>query len=115
MRVEVRLEESDEAFEIDTRLLVIAEGGPSTLCDRLGIARSNHDYEQHALIGNVALSRPHEGVAFERFTNTGPRALLPLLPAEGESRASLVWTLAGEDARRPTNRTFTYCSHQPRQ
>jgi 2-octaprenyl-6-methoxyphenol hydroxylase len=99
MRVEVRREESDETFEIDTKLLVIAEGGRSTLCDQLGIARSSHDYEQHALIANVALSRPHEGVAFERFTNTGPLALLPLLSAEGESRASLVWTLAGEEAQ----------------
>lgn len=83
---------------IETKLLVIAEGGRSPLCDRLGIVRSREDYGQHALIANVGLSQSHEGVAFERFTNTGPLAMLPLLPVDGEQRASLVWTLAADEA-----------------
>lgn len=100
MRVEVRQGGNDETCEVTTKLLVVAEGGRSALCDQLGITRSSHDYQQHALIANVGLSRPHGGVAYERFTTTGPLALLPLLPAEGgEPRASLVWTLAGDEAQ----------------
>ena len=99
MRVELQQDSSEQLSIVETKLLVIAEGGRSSLCEQLGIARTSHDYGQHALIANVALSQPHEGVAYERFTNTGPLALLPLLPVEGESRASLVWTLAAEEAQ----------------
>ena len=84
---------SDEPSRVAAKLLVIAEGGASPLCNQLGIMRSSEDYGQQALIANVGLSQSHAGVAFERFTNTGPLAMLPLLPVDGEPRASLVWTL----------------------
>ena len=41
-------------------------------------------------------SEAHCGQAFERFTDDGPMALLPL----PENRCALVWTRAGMDARR---------------
>ena len=51
-------------------------------------------YRQQALIANVAFARPHEGCAFERFTDEGPLALLPLPGVAGaEHRSALVWTL----------------------
>ena len=90
--------DSAEPSRVAAKLLVIAEGGASPLCNQLGIMRSNEDYGQHALIANVGLSQSHKGVAFERFTNSGPLAMLPLLPVEGEPRASLVWTLGADDS-----------------
>ena len=36
------------------------------------------DYRQTALVFNVTLERPHENTAYERFTRSGPIALLPL-------------------------------------
>jgi 2-octaprenyl-6-methoxyphenol hydroxylase len=56
-------------------------------------------YQQHALVANVAFSQPHKGCAYERFSDQGPIALLPLAASSpGENRASLVWTLAPERA-----------------
>ena len=51
-------------------------------------------YDQHALVANIAAAEPHGGCAYERFTDEGPIALLPLLAAPGgEHRSALVWTL----------------------
>jgi len=43
-----------------------------------------------AVIANVTTAQGHAGVAYERFTETGPLALLPL----SGQRSALVWTLA---------------------
>jgi len=53
-------------------------------------------YDQSALIANISPSQPHEGLAFERFTDDGPMALLPL----PDNRCALVWTRQGMDAKR---------------
>ncbi len=77
-----------------TPLAVVADGADSALLGDLGIHVQRRDYHRTAVIANVALSRPHGGVAYERFAADGPVALLPLPDAEGEHRAALVWTLA---------------------
>lgn len=87
--------EQDSAI-ITTPLVVLAEGGRSGLCEKMGIHRAHEDYNQAAIIANVAFSKPHENVAFERFTRKGPLALLPLPTLEGEHRAALVWTQDSE-------------------
>ncbi|MES2626814.1 MAG: 2-octaprenyl-6-methoxyphenyl hydroxylase [Pseudomonadota bacterium] len=82
---------------ITTSLVILAEGGRSTLCEQLGISHQHTDYEQSALIANVAFSQPHEGKAFERFTPKGPLALLPLADHDNQHRAALIWTHASEN------------------
>lgn len=77
---------------LDTHLMVLADGGRSPLKAMLGIDDQVHDYHEHALIANVEISRPHMGVAYERFDSAGPMALLPL---EGQ-RMGLVWTRSPE-------------------
>ena len=75
-------------------LVILADGGRSTLLDDLRIARKHFDYQQHALVANVSLDRPHEGKAYERFAGSGPMALLPLKGTQpGEHRCGLVWTV----------------------
>lgn len=71
-------------------LTVLADGGRSGLKEQLGIDSDAAPYDQVALIANVEMSRPHDGVAYERFTREGPIALLPL---RGQQMA-LIWTLA---------------------
>ncbi|HTD90786.1 MAG TPA: FAD-dependent monooxygenase, partial [Burkholderiales bacterium] len=66
------------------RLTVVADGGD---IDGLAPAKSI-DYGQHALTARVTTVLPHRNIAFERFTQDGPLALLPF----GEEMA-LVWTL----------------------
>lgn len=79
---------------VDTALLVLADGGKSPVCEQLGIAQSIERYDQHALIANIVFEKPHGNVAFERFTDTGPLAVLPLQSIDGKNRGSLVWTLS---------------------
>lgn len=81
-----------EKRSLQTALLVLAEGGRSGLCEQLGIHRHHKDYHQVALVANVITSRLHDGVAYERFTEQGPLALLPLRPFERRSRSALIWT-----------------------
>lgn len=96
--VRVRLE-GEESLDVDAALLVVADGAASGLRRQLGVAVAEAPYQQHALIANVATGEPHRGCAFERFTDEGPVALLPLLPASGgENRSALVWTLPPERA-----------------
>ena len=80
-------------------LLLVADGANSGLRAQLGVAVAEKAYRQHALIANVAFSKPHGGCAYERFTDEGPVALLPLISTTGgENRAGLVWTMTGEQA-----------------
>lgn len=75
-------------------LLIVADGSESPISQLLGIRTRVFDYGQTALIANVALEKSHQAIAYERFTEQGPMALLPLPPVAGEQRAALVWTLA---------------------
>lgn len=82
---------------LEAGLTVLADGGRSGLKEVLGITSEATPYDQVALIANVAVSRPHRGVAYERFTPEGPMALLPL-PGQA---MELVWTHpAGTEQRR---------------
>ncbi|RMG55145.1 MAG: 2-octaprenyl-6-methoxyphenyl hydroxylase [Gammaproteobacteria bacterium] len=85
---------SGERDELAARLLVAADGTHSPVRERLGIAVQREDYGQTAVIANVATERSHDGVAYERFTEHGPLAMLPM----SDGRCSLVWTHRSEDA-----------------
>jgi 2-octaprenyl-6-methoxyphenol hydroxylase len=90
-----RLTLNDET-ELECDLAILADGGRSSLREQLGIAVLQRPYDQSALIANVTPSEAHCGQAFERFTEEGPMALLPL----PENRCALVWTRTGNDTRR---------------
>ncbi|MGM0983154.1 MAG: 2-octaprenyl-6-methoxyphenyl hydroxylase [Pseudomonadota bacterium] len=91
-----RLQLSDGS-ELEAGLTVLADGGRSGLKERLGIESQERPYDQVALIASVDASRPHGGVAYERFTPAGPIALLPL---RGQAM-ELVWTHErGQEERR---------------
>ena len=80
------------------KLLVVADGAESKTRKRLGIGVRVKDYGKVGLIANISLEKPHQGVAYERFTDWGPMAMLPLTDMEGEHRSALVWTLLPEKA-----------------
>ncbi|MEA1605467.1 2-octaprenyl-6-methoxyphenyl hydroxylase [Pseudomonas spirodelae] len=86
----------DDGSELECNLATLAEGGRSGLREQLGIAVSTTPYGQSALIANVSPQEPHHGLAFERFTEEGPMALLPL----ADNRCALVWTRATLEAER---------------
>jgi 2-octaprenyl-6-methoxyphenol hydroxylase len=74
---------------LNARLTVAADGAASAVRGFLGIGAEVRDYRQHAIVSAVRLSRPHGGVAYERFTADGPLALIP----KPGNAASLVWTV----------------------
>lgn len=75
--------------KLESKLLVLAEGGDSPTRQLAGFVCQIEPYQQSALIANIAIASPHQHIAYERFTSTGPLALLPL----SRQRYSLVWTL----------------------
>lgn len=90
--VSVVVKKENTSREIKARLLVLAEGGRSGLCEQLGIHRVSTKYNQTAIIANVSFADDHCNIAYERFTSKGPLALLPLSQADGMNRSALVWT-----------------------
>lgn len=75
---------------IKTHLVVAADGIESAVRDAFGVAADVRDYEQTAVITTVLPRKFHEYVAYERFTASGPLALLPLT----DGRCTLVLTLS---------------------
>lgn len=88
---------ADTEHSLRCKLVVIADGAQSALRQQIGISSDTTPYDQHALVTNVELALPHKGVAYERFTDTGPIALLPLTDCESRHRAALVWTVPSAD------------------
>jgi 2-octaprenyl-6-methoxyphenol hydroxylase len=85
-----------EVEHVSARLVVAADGAHSSVRAAAGIGASTEDYDQVAITANVATDRPHDGTAYERFTPTGPIALLPL----HDGNYGLVWSVAPDEASR---------------
>ncbi|WP_116812053.1 2-octaprenyl-6-methoxyphenyl hydroxylase [Steroidobacter cummioxidans] len=83
---------------VEAKLAIAADGARSTLRQSAGIGSSTWDYEQVALVSNVLSQHFHDHVAYERFTNAGPLALLPLT----EGRLGVVWTFRPDTAKEMT-------------
>lgn len=92
----VVIDQNGESTTLTAPLVVMADGGRSELRQRMGIEYRQTPYHQHALIANVEIDRPHLGVAYERFTESGPIALLPIEDHDGRHRMGLVWTLSDD-------------------
>jgi 2-octaprenyl-6-methoxyphenol hydroxylase len=80
--------------DVACSLLVAADGANSTVRELVGIGSSRIDYRQRAIIGNLLPEIPMANRAFERFTDSGPLALLPIT----DGRAAFVWCLAAGEA-----------------
>ncbi|MEM1402034.1 MAG: 2-octaprenyl-6-methoxyphenyl hydroxylase [Pseudomonadota bacterium] len=105
MRVTVNDRSGDDASEESREelvdLLVIADGAESDLREQLGFLTRRKAYGQSAIVANLSFPKDHEGCAFERFTQSGPLALLPLPgTSQDPHRMALVWSLPPDDAER---------------
>lgn len=98
---QIAIEHNGETLQLTANLLAIADGTNSTLRTKLNIGVREHDYQRQAIIANLCCSQPHNGFAYERFTDWGPMALLPLInnAATSEPRMALVWTMDPERAQ----------------
>lgn len=76
-----------DSHTLNSRLVVLADGGRS-LDEIAGLVKETKEYGHDALISKISAELPHNNVAYERFTENGPMALLP----NGARDFSLVWT-----------------------
>ncbi|MCD5987706.1 MULTISPECIES: 2-octaprenyl-3-methyl-6-methoxy-1,4-benzoquinol hydroxylase [Pseudomonas syringae group] len=82
--------------------LVIAADGANSAVRRLtGTQTREWDYQHHAIVTSVRTSNPHRKTAWQRFTDNGPLAFLPL-QREGEHWCSIVWSVTPKEAERLT-------------
>jgi 2-octaprenyl-6-methoxyphenol hydroxylase len=79
---------------VAARLVVAADGAHSVVRTTAGIDADVEDYDQIAIVANVTADRPHEGTAYERFTDSGPLAVLPL----HDGSYGVIWTCRPERA-----------------
>ena len=85
----VEYEHGGERRELTAALVALADGGAAGESAAKAI-----DYQQCAVTARVVSERPHNNMAFERFTTHGPLALLP-----DRDGWALVWTTTPEHAR----------------
>lgn len=85
---------ADGMHGVDTSLLVGADGTESFVRARLGIEAERLDYEQTLFVATVTPQHEHAQRAYERFSDEGPVALLPL----AERRCGLVLTVPASQA-----------------
>lgn len=82
----------DNGEQLQTSLLVLADGARSALAQQLGIQHERRSYGTHALVTQVEVDREHGHWAYERFSEDGPLAFLPL----NKKDFAVVWTLADD-------------------
>lgn len=88
-RVSVEVERDGLVSTLESRLLVAADGGNSTIREQLDVPVQRWQYGQSAVVTNITPAQAHRNVAYERFTDSGPVALLPM----SEGRCAVVWTV----------------------
>ncbi|MFT5131698.1 MAG: 2-octaprenyl-6-methoxyphenol hydroxylase [Gammaproteobacteria bacterium] len=93
-QISLLVSSEESSHELSCKLLVVADGTQSGLRDQLGIKNSIIDYQQTAIVTNVTPELPHADTAYERFTEFGPLALLPLR----QNRCAVVFTVPTEQA-----------------
>lgn len=91
--VYITYQQGGDEHRLTTPLMVAADGQHSFCRQALGVGVDAKDYEQTAVVAVVETDKPHANIAFERFGEHGPLALLPLAgkDAEDKTRRSVVW------------------------
>jgi len=86
-QAEVTVAENAQTRILTCKLLVAADGANSAVREMIGISSTRVDYDQWAVIGNLLPEKQPANRAFERFTEAGPVAMLPV----ADDRAAFVW------------------------
>jgi 2-octaprenylphenol hydroxylase len=96
--------------------LVIAADGANSAVRRLtGVATREWDYLHHAIVTSVRCTGPHRQTAWQRFTDNGPLAFLPLARDGQQDWCSIVWsTTPGEAQRLMTLDDGAFCAELER-
>lgn len=81
-------------------LVVAADGANSAVRKLTGCETREWDYLHHAIVTSVRCSEAHQATAWQRFTDEGPLAFLPLSRDDGQAWCSIVWSTTPEQAEK---------------
>lgn len=81
--------------QLQTRLVVGADGNQSLVRKALNIDTLGWEYDQRAIVATVKPQLPHRDTAWQRFLPNGPLAFLPL----HDGFCSIVWSANAERAQ----------------
>lgn len=79
----------DNDTVLSAKLVVGADGANSYIRQQANFPMTFKDYEHVAIVATIRTTEPHDGVARQVFTPTGPLALLPLADPH---QCSIVWS-----------------------
>ncbi len=82
--------------QLNTELLVGADGALSRIKQWGEFANCEWDYQHQAIVATIELEQPHQETAWQRFRPEGPLALLPLA-ADESNTCSIVWSTNEEE------------------
>lgn len=85
-------------WKLSASLVVAADGALSDTRRLAGIGMWEWDYGHHAIVTTIKTEQPHQSTCWQRFTDDGPLALLPLDSDDGDHYCSIVWSTSPDHA-----------------
>ncbi|WP_217475916.1 2-octaprenyl-3-methyl-6-methoxy-1,4-benzoquinol hydroxylase [Stutzerimonas stutzeri] len=86
--------------QLSAGLVVAADGGNSAVRRLAGCETREWDYLHHAIVTSVRCTEPNQQTAWQRFTDDGPLAFLPLQRDGDPHWCSIVWSVTEDQAQR---------------
>jgi 2-octaprenyl-6-methoxyphenol hydroxylase len=94
-QVNLELMQRGEKKCISAQLLVAADGARSPIRQQAGIRADGWQYWQYCVVAVIQPEKPHHNIAYERFWESGPFAILPL----PNNLCRIVWTAPKAEAK----------------
>lgn len=85
--------------ELRTPLMIAADGANSAIRRLAGCETREWDYLHQAIVTSVRCSEAHQRTAWQRFTDDGPLAFLPLERDGDRHWCSIVWSVTEAEAK----------------
>ncbi|MFC6670881.1 FAD-dependent monooxygenase [Marinobacterium aestuariivivens] len=91
--------ELSDGHRLRARLVVAADGALSRTRQLAALPMWEWDYGHHAVVTTVRTEAPNRATAWQRFTDDGPLAFLPLQDGGDDHLSSIVWSTSPEHVR----------------
>jgi 2-octaprenyl-6-methoxyphenol hydroxylase len=92
---QIIVEQNDQIYQLNARLIVGADGARSFVRDRAKIPTLGWTYWQSCITAVLEPEHSHRNTAYEKFWPSGPFAILPL----PHNRCQIVWTAPHAEAK----------------
>lgn len=88
----------EDGRALESAVVVAADGAHSSVRELAGIDAFEWDYGHRAIVTTVKTEKPHQDTCWQRFTEDGPLAFLPLADNDGCTE-SIVWSTSPKHAQ----------------